>query len=220
MADPQSAADERPAADSIEWRALHPTSSRVRWLVALLAGLVFGGGATVAAVAILNVSDLSRVAVAATLLVATVPAGVGLGWYRSARERTPLADAVAIDAAGTVWLPVAGAIAAASVLAVPWLGDAAVARLAMVAATAGAAGLLLVQHLRCTGRIDPESATATVEGRLYDLERAPTTPIHLGSVTVVVIQRPARDPIARYDAFAMPTSVYRRAARATAGPGL
>lgn len=220
MADQQGTVDEPPSVEPIEWRVLHPSSPGVCWTVALLAGLVFGSGATVAALAVLSAAPVSRLAVAAAVLVATVPAGAGLAWYRSSRERTPLADAVAIDAAGVGWLPVAGVVAAGVLLALPWLGDASAARLAFVGATVGAGGLLAIQTLRCTGRLDPEGATATVEGRVYDFDRAPTTAIHLGSMVVVVVRRPAADPLARYDAFAMPADVYRRATRATAGPGL
>lgn len=203
-------------AEPIEWRVLHPRSPRARWALAAFAGLVFGGGASLAAVAAVSTGGQSGFTVAGLLLVGTVGATAGLGWWRSARERTPMADAVAIDAAGLRWLPVAGAVAAAHVLGVGLVGEATVVRTALLAVVLGAAGFLLVQALRGTGRYDPETGVATVDGRVYDLGLA-TTAVPVAGLTIVVVRRPSPDLQGRYGVLAMPTDVYGEVVHSTPG---
>lgn len=207
-------------AEPIEWQMFHPRSPRAQWTVALLAGLAFGGGLAIPAIAAIGVQESWARAIAAVLVVAPATAAAALGRYRGARERTPLADALAVDAAGVRWIPVAGAVAAALALTVSAVGSPTAVNLALASVAVGAVGFVVVQTLRCSGRFDPDSATATVQGRVYDLERAPTTTLHVGFLTVVIVRRPTRDPLARYGVVAMPPDVYRRATQSTAGVGL
>lgn len=207
-------------AEPIEWQVLHPRSPRAQWTVALLTGLAFGGGLAIPAIAAIGVREPWARTIATVLLVVPATSAAALGQYRAARERTPLADALAVDAAGVRWIPVAGAVAAAFALSVSAVGELTAVNLALASVAVGAVGFVVVQTLRCSGRFDPDSATATVQGRVYDLERAPTTTLHAGLLTVVIVLRPTRDPLSRYGVVAMPPGVYRAATRATAGTGL
>lgn len=200
---------------TIEWQVLPERSPRVRWTVALFVGLVLGGGFALPAIAVLSTTGSSPTSVAGTLLVGPSVLAGGLARYRSARERTPYADAVAIDAAGVRWLPVAGVVAAVVTVLADTAGEQPAINAALAGVAVGALGFVLVQSLRGSGRFDPERETATVEGRVYDLGRAPTTPIRLGSLTVLLVRRPAPDVFQRYDLLAMPTDVYSEVARAT-----
>lgn len=207
-------------AEPIEWHVLHRSSSRTRWLLATCAGLVVGGGAGVGAAGLVATGGVPPVPLALVLLLVPLAAAAALGAYRRSRERTPLADALAVDAAGVRWLPVAGLVAAGLALAVPWLGQTATAQSGLAVAAAGAVGALLVQTLRGAGRFDPDTGMASVEGRVYDLERCPTTAIPLAGLTVIVVRRPVPNPLERYGLLAMPTAAYREAALQTAGRGL
>lgn len=204
-------------AEPIEWRVLHPRSPRARWALAAFAGLVFGGGASLAAVAAVSTGGRSELVVAGLLLVGAVCATAGLGWYRKARNRTPMVDAVAIDAAGVRWLPVAGAVAAAHALLVRRVGETTVVQTALLAVVLGAVGFLLVQSLRGAGRYDPEAGVATVDGRVYDLGRA-TTAIPVLGLTIVIVRRPSPDLLGRYGVLAMPAHVYSEVLRASDRP--
>jgi len=202
-------------AEPIEWRVLTPATPRVRWGVAVLLGRVVGGGIALPAIAAVRTSGASRLAAAVGVVAFTAAAGGVVARYRTARDRTPFADALSIDVAGVRWLPLAGLLAAGLLVLVAWTGDRAGINLGLVAVAVGAVGFVVVQSLRGTGRFDPDSGTATFEGRVYDLARAPTTPISLGRVTILVVRRPAADPLRRYGVLAMSTTVYARVRQTT-----
>lgn len=201
----------------IEWHVLPERSPQTRWAIALFAGLVLGGGSSLPAVAVLSTTESAPLAVVGALLVVPIALAAVIARYRSARERTPYADALAIDAAGVRWLPVAGVVAAAVTLVAVTLGEQTAINLALAGIAAGALGFVVLQSLRGSGRFDPERQTATVEGRVYDLGRAPTTPIRLGGLTILIVRRPATDVFQRYAVLAMPTDVYGRVTQTTQG---
>lgn len=204
-------------AEPIQWRVLTPPTAGVRWSLAVLLGLVVGGGLALPVIVAVRASALPRLA--AAVGVATLPAAFGglLVQYRRIREFTPFADAFSVDVAGVRWLAPTGLVAAALLVLVPWIGDDAGINLGMVVVAAGSVGFVAALALRGAGRFDPDAGTATFEGRVYDLARAPTTPVRLGGLTILVVRRPARDPLARYAVLAMPTRVYAEVRRTT-GP--
>lgn len=202
-------------AEPIEWRILTPPTPGVRWGVAVLLSFVLGGGLAIPAIAAVEAMDPPRLATAAGIAALPIAASGGLARYRTAREHTPFADGLAIDVAGLRWLPAAGVVTAGLTLLVPWIGERVAIDLGLLAVALGAAGFVAFQILRGAGRFDPETGTATFEGRMYDLSVAPTTPIRLGGLTVLVVRRPTPDPLERHGVLAMPTRVYAEIQRAT-----
>lgn len=202
-------------AEPIEWRVLTPPTPWTRWGLAALLGLVLGGGLALPAIATVSTIAAPRLLAVAGIAALPIAAGGGLARYRAARERTPFADALAIDVAGLRWLPPGGLVTAGLTLLVPWIGERGAINLGMVAVAVGAAGFVAFHALRGAGRFDPETGTATFDGRIYDLERAPTTPVRLGVLTLLVVRRPVADPLQRYGVLAMPPRVYGEVQRAT-----
>lgn len=202
-------------AEPIEWRVLTPPNAGIRWGLGVLVGLVLGGGLALPAIAAVGTMAAPRGLAAAGIAAIPVAVGGGLARYRRTRKRTPFADALAIDVAGLRWLPPAGLVAAGLTLLVPLVGDRGAINLGLLAVAVGAAGFVAFQVLRGAGRFDPETGTASFEGRMYHLSTAPTTPIRLGGLTLLVVRRPVPDPLRRYGLLAMPTRVYADVQRAT-----
>lgn len=218
-------------ASPVEWQTFPRHSSSVQWGVAVLAGLVLGGGLAIPAIAtVTTVGAPASVTAwgvpsplggplltAVALLSVTVLLAAVVSRYRRAREQTPYADAIAIDAAGVRWLPVAGVVATVVTFVVPAFGEQWAVNVAFVAVGIGALGFVAVRSLRGSGTFDPEQGTATVDGRVYDLDRSPTRAIRLGSLAILIVRRPSSEPMQQYAVLAMPTDAYRQVRQSTAG---
>lgn len=218
--------------DPIQWRVFERTSPRVAWLVAGLLGLIVGPPIGLLASTALDAAAgtgavpglatrVDATAVGATagalVLVATLVAAT-LSWYRRRREEAPLAEGLAIDAAGVRWLPLSGLAAGAVVALAPAVGSWLTTHLALASVAVGATGFVAVRALRGAGRYDPDSDTLSFQGRTFDLARAPTRPVTVGRLTLLVVRRPTPDPAQRYTVVPVPARIYAEIRRSVGRP--
>lgn len=199
-------------AEPIEWRVFQRRDPGVKWLVAVLVGLIAGAPAGVVVGVGLEASGwtgtVDHLLAGLSLVVAAGATAVVFRWVRLRSEEESVVDWAAIDAAEFRWLPVGSLVATSLVVTAPLLAPGTVTNLTLMLVVIGGLGVLAVRTLRGIGRYDPESDALSFDGQVIEVGRARLQTVGLGPLTLLVVRRPVPDPVRQFTVVPMPTHVY------------